>query len=54
MVQVGASRVQMEGKGLIQYTKQKFMNKATQKTRLILKLETETRNGSVKQLTPGE
>ncbi len=40
MVQAGANRVQMEGKGLIQYTRQKVRNQTTrqhEKTRLKLK-----------------
>ncbi len=36
-VQAGANRVQMQGKGLIQYTRQKVRNQTTQKTRLKLK-----------------
>ncbi len=57
MVQDGANRVQKEGKGLIQYTRQKIRNQTTsqhKKTRLKLKQETQTRNGSVKQLKLGE
>ncbi len=40
MVQAGADRVQMKGKGLIQYTRQKVRNQTTRqhkKTRLKLK-----------------
>ncbi len=57
MVRAGANRVQKEGKGIIQDTRQKIRNPTTRqhkKTRLKLKLETETRRGSVKQLTLGE
>ncbi len=48
---------QTAGKSLIQDTSQKIRNQTTRqnkKTRLKLKLETETRKGSVKQLTLGE
>ncbi len=45
--------VQMEGKGLIQDTRQKIRNQTTRQHEKT-KLETETRNGSVKQLTLGE
>ncbi len=50
-------QTESKSKGLIQDSRQKIRDQTTRqhkKTRLKLKLETETRKGSVKQLTLGE